>query len=582
MLDPYRPCILHALYSSTEEADLRSTLCTAPCLMTAVTPESQPLCGRKRRRGAIEEEHSTTAATSPQPPWKRAKRPFQSRQEANTTYWDSLSKLWFTRRALKELNRRNRQAASPVRTEIIRRPDLSGEPAALKNCPPQLKRFARHGGPDLRDLRGVTLAQVMSRPSLICSLQYPELVITNSTAHAMPSSQSTSRTRSKSTNTLGESTVKSSHRKSSAYHRDFEQHLIDHGIHPNNRTRKPHNWEEIQQKMAQPRPSLSPSKFSDGAFETFQQANEEALTEAMVMRKPFPIISGDADIHSAGELPFGNLKPLTDGTLVDAKPDFYDGARPAQIDRRIRIELGSSIIPSAQHQAPALPNFFTEVKGPDGSGAVAKRQACYDGVVGERGIDEFRAFGVDKSETVYNNNSYTITSTYHSATGTLQIYTIHSTKPTDPDSSPEYYMTQLNSFAMTGTAGRFREGASAFRNARDWAEERRNEIITTANGRLKGMPRETSTLESSGHSMQSQSTNGPAALESETSADELAQDMSEGSSFSHKRLKRGSAKRHSRLGPKKCPKKGYSGADGRSDSSVGLLHSSRRTVGCTD
>ena len=358
----------------------------------------------------------------------------------------------------------------------------------------------------------------------------------------MPSSRSTSRTRSKSTNTLGVSTVKTSHRKSSAYHRDFEQHLIDHGIHPNNRTQKPHNWDEIQQKMAQPRPSLSPSKFSDGAFETFQEANEEALTEAMVMRKSFPIISGEADIPSAGELPFGNLKPLTDGTLVDAKPDFYDGARLAQIDRRIRAELGSYITPSTQHQAPALPNFFTEVKGPDGIGAVAKRQACYDGAVGARGIDQLRAFGADKPDTVYDDNAYTITSTYHN--GHLQIYTVHPTKPTDPGNSPEYYMTQINSFAMTGTAGRFREGASAFRNARDWAEERRNELITTANGRLKRMPKETSTLDSSGHSMQSQSTNGLAALESETSADELAQDMSEGSSYSRKRLKRGSAKKH--------------------------------------
>ena len=141
--------------------------------MTTTAPELQQPCGRKRKRGVTEEEHSTIAATSPQPPWKRAKRPFQSRQEANTTYWDSLSKLPFTRGALKELNRRNRETASPVRAGIIRRPDLSREPAALKNCPSQLKRFARHGGPDLRDLRGVSFAQVMSRPSLICSLSIP-------------------------------------------------------------------------------------------------------------------------------------------------------------------------------------------------------------------------------------------------------------------------------------------------------------------------------------------------------------------------------------------------------------------------
>lgn len=380
----------------------------------------------------------------------------------------------------------------------------------------------------------------------------------------MPSSQSTSRTRSKSTNTLGESTIKTSHTKSSAYHRDFEQHLIDHGIHFNNRTQKPHNWDEIQQKMAQPRPSLSPSKFSDGAFETFQQANEEALTEAMVMRKPFPMISGNAYIPSAGEIPFGNLKPLTDGTLVDAKPDFYDGARPTQIDRQIRAELGSYITPSTQYQAPALPNFFTEVKGPDGSAAVAKRQACYNGALGARDIHELWSFGADTS-SAYDNNAYTITSTYHD--GQLKMYTTHPEPSTDPDNSTEYHMTQVRSFALTDTPDVFREGASAFRNGRDWAEERRNELIATANGRVTGIAQEMSTLESSEHSMISQSTSAPVALESETSADELAQDASEGPSLSQGRLKRGRDKRHSRTDSKKR-KKGYSGADGRSDSSA--------------
>lgn len=564
MLDAHSHSILYACRSSTEETDSRATLCKPPCSMTTAAPANQSSCGRKRKRTATEEEHSTIVTTSPQPPWKRAKRPFQSRQEANTTYWDSLSKLWFTRRGLKELDRRNRQTASPVRTGSTRRPNRSGEPAALENCSSQLKRFARQGGPDLRDLRGVSFAEVMSRPLLICSLQYPEPVTTHSTARAMPSSQSTSRTRSKSTNTLGESTMKTSHRKSSAYHRDFEQHLIDHGIHPNNRTQKPHNWDGIQQKMAQPRPSLSPSKFSDSAFETFQQANEEALTEAMVMRKPFPIISGDADIPSAGELPFGNLKPLTDGTLVDAKPDFYDGACPAQIDRRIRAGLGSSIIPSTQQHAPALPNFFTEVKGPDGSAAVAKRQACYDGALGARAIHELRSFGADTT-IAYDNNAYTITSTYHD--GQLKMYTTHPEPSTDPDNSTEYHMTQLGGWALTGSNRQFREGASAFRNGRDWAEERRNELIAAANGRVTGIAREMSTLESSDHSMLSQSTAAPVALESETSADELAQDMSEGPSLSQGRLKRGRDKRHSRTDSRKR-KKGYSGADGRSDSSA--------------
>lgn len=153
--------ILHVHHSFTEESDPnpRATLCKALCSMTTAAAPSS--CGQKRKRTVIQaQEHSTIATSSPQPPWKRAKKPFQSRQEANTAYWDSLSKLWFTRRALKELNRRNRQTANPT---SIRRPDRTREPATLENSSSQIKRFARHGGPDLRDLRGVDSTHVVSR-----------------------------------------------------------------------------------------------------------------------------------------------------------------------------------------------------------------------------------------------------------------------------------------------------------------------------------------------------------------------------------------------------------------------------------
>lgn len=81
-----------------------------------------------------------------------------------------------------------------------------------------------------------------------------------------------------------------------------------------------------------------------------------------------PVIQGNACTPSARSMVFGNLNPLTNGNFVHAKPDFYDGAPPAQIDR----ELGPYIIPLKQQHGSALPNFFAEVKGSDGSGAVAK------------------------------------------------------------------------------------------------------------------------------------------------------------------------------------------------------------------
>ena len=280
------------------------------------------------------------------------------------------------------------------------------------------------------------------------------------------------------------------------------------------------------------------------------------------MNKVFPVIQGSARIPSAMNLMFGNLEPLTHGNLVDAKPDFYDGARPAQIDLRTREELGSYITPATQGQAPALPNLFFEAKGPDGSAAVAKRQACFDGALGARGIHQLRSFEADPT-LAYDDNAYTITSTYHD--GQLKIYTVHPTQSTNPEHPPEYHMTQLGGWALTGSYDQFRQGTSAFRNARDWAEEQRDGFIAAANGRVIGIPKDTSTLEPSTHSM-SQSTIGPDIVESETSADELSQDVGPVSSFSNKRLKGEPEKRSSNPELKARSKKGHSGACSRSRS----------------
>lgn len=78
---------------------------------------------------------------------KRTK--FSTVQSASThppKFWDNLSKVWLTPRALRELDRRNDK--SPITTSTA---TPSGATATT------LARFARRGGPDLRHLRGVSL-----------------------------------------------------------------------------------------------------------------------------------------------------------------------------------------------------------------------------------------------------------------------------------------------------------------------------------------------------------------------------------------------------------------------------------------
>ena len=199
------------------------------------------------------------------------------------------------------------------------------------------------------------------------------------------------------------------------------------------------------------------------------------------MSKVFPLIAGTTDIPSQENLQFSNLKDLTDGSIAKAQPDLYDGSHPAKLDKRIREELGVYNVPSTNTTAPCVPNFFTEAKGPDGSAAVFKRQALYDGAVGARGIHELRSY-VD-SDTAHDNNAYTISSTYHN--GNLRLYTTHPTPSTKPDIPIEYRMTQLRGWDMTSDPDTFRQGASALRKARDWAQDKREELIAAANGKAQ-------------------------------------------------------------------------------------------------
>ncbi|EER37894.1 conserved hypothetical protein [Histoplasma capsulatum var. duboisii H88] len=84
-------------------------------------------------------------------------------------------------------------------------------------------------------------------------------------------------------------------------------------------------------------------------------------------------------------------------------------------------------------------------------------------------------------EPTYDGNAYTVTSTYHD--GTLKLYTSHPVVPSSVGHEPEYAMTQLNSWSMTGNSSAFYDGATAYRNARDWMKEIRDCLIEAANKR---------------------------------------------------------------------------------------------------
>lgn len=65
--------------------------------------------------------------------------------------------------------------------------------------------------------------------------------------------------------------------------------------------------------------------------------------------------------------------------------------------------------------------YLSSLVNPTKGGAdVAKRQACYDGAVGTRGMYKQQSYG---DEPVYDEHAYTVGTTYHTGTGTVQMYT---------------------------------------------------------------------------------------------------------------------------------------------------------------
>jgi hypothetical protein len=134
----------------------------------------------------------------------------------------------------------------------------------------------------------------------------------------------------------------SSTKSSGPYDRDFQQHLVDHGIYPlayeypdGRIPPKPNNWKDIKERLARYRSSLSPLRFTNEAHEKFVRANAHAFKEKQITESVISIIEGDnGDARCiAGGIPFKNLSPLTNGTLVPGNPDRYYRARPEQLDR---------------------------------------------------------------------------------------------------------------------------------------------------------------------------------------------------------------------------------------------------------
>ncbi|KAK2598209.1 hypothetical protein QQS21_005686 [Conoideocrella luteorostrata] len=368
--------------------------------------------------------------------WAKSTSPVCRASNFSPQFWDKLSKIWLTPRALRELNRRNNAKLRP-RTKS----------AALIST--TLARFARRGGPNLQHLQGCP------EPNHV------KMIFSRSLRSSSQSTQS------------HRSSPKPKRKPSSAYDRNFEQDLIDHSIYPlgykypHGSTPEPSNLDDIVQALAVPQ--ASPPSYSRSTFTNFAQANDRVISESEVISNILPTIHGNINIPSEGNFPFTSLDSITDETTVKAVPDLYDRSYPRDINTIVRTKLSSTIIPTSHRHALAVPKFFVEAKAPRAGADVTKRQACLDGAIGARAMHSLQNYG--EEELVFDGKAHALSSTYHD--GMLKMYAHHVTGAAAEGERPEYHMTQIGGWQMTGDIDAFRCGATAFRNARDLAQQQR-------------------------------------------------------------------------------------------------------------
>ncbi|OAQ60166.1 hypothetical protein VFPPC_10596 [Pochonia chlamydosporia 170] len=364
-------------------------------------------------------------------------------------FYDELSEVPLALDTLRELDRRNRARTTTIQKDGV-----------LSFVTTDISRFSRLGGPGrlqhLRQLIGQTRDTMENSRS------------------SSSGSRQTQSTRATSVSSRG---------GSSRYGKEFDRHLLDYGIYMNNRKSKPANVRDIQRNLEHSRASLSPSQLSEETFEAFQRKNEDAVFESDVVANVIPVICGNCDIPSKQNALFTELEPLTNSNAVRPKPDLFDGANFEDLHDEARTdpEIKKTNIPTKHATIPVSPNFFLEVKGPDGNASVAQRQACYDGAYGARAMHALQSYRT--AERAYDQNAYTLSSTYHD--GQLKLFAHHVTGPTTIGGRPQYHMTPLKSFSMTNTRETFIEGATAFRNARSLAKTYRDAFIQATNIRTR-------------------------------------------------------------------------------------------------
>ena len=274
-------------------------------------------------------------------------------------------------------------------------------------------------------------------------------------------------------------------KRTSAYDANFEKAMRERGVYvPDYRfsngrdAPEPTNLEDMIEALSTRRASIS----SDEALQSMRKefvACSAGHSEAYWKQTALPLLKGNKQgFVSDSDVTMTNFDPLIKyDAVVRLKPDIYDGAASENVNPIVLEKLNNLIVPTRFDCKLVCPNFFMEVKRPEGVSAVLRRQAMHAGALGARAMHSLQNYG--QRVPTYDDQAHTISVTFQE--GRLLFFAHHVT-PGVEGGIPEYFMTLIDSFEMSNRRD-FPKGVIAFRNARDWAKSTRDKLIEEANKR---------------------------------------------------------------------------------------------------
>jgi hypothetical protein len=261
-------------------------------------------------------------------------------------------------------------------------------------------------------------------------------------------------------------------------YKEFQTYPSDHGFYlpgHGDYSVEPANLDELKAVMVQ----NDRQDIDDAALEISPSSHRDGI-----LIQELPILNGAWTGFGAG-ITFDNLKPLTERSdsrepeLIEARPTLYRGANKGQLNSSVIKALKPLIVPSRLSQALVVPNFFVEAWSDDSKADERKRQSLYTGCMGARGIQALQSYY--GTTPIYDDNAYTIVADI--CDSILTLHSVHLTKPGECESSPSFHMTCLAILPMV-SKDQFRAAVVAYRNLRDWADQKRDDFINSANERV--------------------------------------------------------------------------------------------------